>query len=105
MVLSRLSLLISEDEFTSNVIELAHFYKWLVFHPRPCRTEKGWRTLMQGDPGFPDLVMVRDGMVVMAELKKQNGKVSAAQRRWHEAIGNAYVWRPSDIDEIRKVLR
>ena len=72
----------------------------------------GWQWYHTGDSrksnaGFPDLVMVRE-RVVYAELKKQSGKVSPEQQVWIDALRAAgeevYVWRPSDWDEICKIL-
>lgn len=58
-------------------------------------------------PGFPDLVLVRE-RVVVAELKARRGKVSDQQQAWLEAFGRAgvevYVWRPADLDEVQAVL-
>ncbi len=36
-------------------------YHWRIAHFRPAKTEKGWRTPMTGDVGFPDLVIARWG--------------------------------------------
>lgn len=107
-----------EADFQANVIQLARMFGWRVAHFRPARTKYGWKTPMQGDPGFPDLVLARDGRVIFAELKSDTGKLSPEQGMWLSAIDPywedtprlpirfaAYVWRPSDIDEIGKVLR
>lgn len=61
--------------------------------------------------GFPDLVLVRGGRLVFAELKTVDGKESAAQWKWLRelvAVGHdvgVYTWRPCDRDEIEEVLR
>lgn len=61
-------------------------------------------------PGFPDLVMVRptDKRVVYAELKTEKGVVSQNQGEWINALilagQEVYIWRPSDLPTIRKVL-
>lgn len=96
---------ISESDFTDVVIEIAMLRGWQVAHFRPCRTDKGWRTLMQGHVGYPDLTMARRGLVIFAELKTMKGRVSPSQRTWLDTLPNAYLWRPADLDEIRKVLR
>ena len=93
-----------EQDFLDQVIELSHLCGWLVAHQRPARTEKGWRTAVQGDAGFPDLVMVRAGELIFAELKSERGKVTPQQQKWIELLGAA-VWRPSNFDEIREQLR
>jgi VRR-NUC domain len=57
--------------------------------------------------GFPDLVLVRD-RVIFAELKREGGKLSAAQREWVEALEKAgaetYVWFPSMLDQVAEIL-
>lgn len=96
----------TEAEFTETVIQLAKFHGWLVVHFRPARTEQGWRTPLSGHKGFPDLVLARDQVVLITELKTEKGKVTKEQERWGEAIGETYrLWRPSDLDEIKEALR
>lgn len=101
-----LALVMTEEEFTATVIELAQWRKWRVFHPRPARTRNGWRTLTQGDIGYPDLTLARGGVVLLCELKSQRGRLSADQKRWAEQIGPEHYrfWRPSDLDDIRREL-
>lgn len=57
--------------------------------------------------GFPDQVLVRD-RVIFAELKREKGAVTTAQREWLDGLAAAgaevYVWRPSDLDEIGRIL-
>ncbi|MCI0542945.1 MAG: hypothetical protein L0Z49_00695 [Actinobacteria bacterium] len=55
---------------------------WRVCHFRPATTRDGWRTAVQGHPGFPDLVLARRGRVVFAELK---AALSAEQLEWLDA--------------------
>lgn len=106
--LSRMPVKETEAQFQNRVIHLAHLNGWRCFHARPARTEKGWRTAGQGNgaSGFFDLVLARDGVVILAELKSEQGRVSAAQRRWMiEAGGVARLWRPRDWDSIVEELR
>jgi VRR-NUC domain len=101
----------SEAAWTAHVIALARWQGWRVFHARPARTVKGWRTPVQGDGvGFPDLVMVReDGRLLFAELKAEKGKSSPAQEDWGRALRNAgmeyYLWRPRDRERVRAILQ
>jgi hypothetical protein len=97
----------NEDQFMTAVIELAHYRQWMVTHFRPAATGRGWRTPVQGDPGFPDLVLARRGVVIFAELKVGKGRITKGQAAWLGEVGNAvpfYVWRPNDMDEIARVL-
>ena len=105
----------TEGQLSAEIKKLAKLYRWRACHFRPGRTDKGWRTPIEGDPGFPDWVMCReeaDGSVrmVIAELKSEVGIVSPKQRVWLNMLKRisgleVYVWRPSDIDEIEECLR
>ena len=99
----------TEDDFLKSVIDLAHVYGWKVAHFRPAKTERGWRTAVQADgAGFPDLVLVRDG-VIFAEVKSENGKLSEAQKEWLQTLEKAhqnwFVWQPCNWDEIVEILK
>ena len=96
---------VTEADFTQAVIELAQFRQWHVTHFRPARTMKGWATPLQGNAGFPDLVLARRGVVIHAELKTEKGRVTRAQMTWAVALGSTYrLWRPSDMDDITREL-
>ena len=107
-----------ESVFQKDVIELAHTLGWRVAHFRSVETKRqGWQTPVQADgKGFPDLILVRD-RVIAAELKRDRDKTGKDTRRepsveqveWLEAFRaagvEAYLWRPSDVDEIFDILR
>lgn len=94
-----------EDEWTSRVIETARLHSWRVAHFRPARTAKGWRTPVQGDIGLPDLILARDGVVLLAELKQDRGTVRPDQRLWLAALGrHGRLWRPRDWDDVLATL-
>lgn len=97
----------TEAEFQSAVIEVARLRGWLVMHQRPAQIRPGrWATAIQGDAGFPDLVLARPrvGELVFAELKREKGRVSVMQRVWLRTLAatgaEAYLWYPSDMPEI-----
>jgi len=95
-----------EADLLRTVVEMAHLFGWLVHHDRPALTEKGWRTAVQGDAGFPDLVLARDGRVLIVELKAEGRRLTAEQVAWQDALGRfADVWYPSDLDDIGSTLR
>ena len=81
-----------EREFQSQVVSLAKRLGYSVYHTYDSR---------RSEPGFPDLVCVRD-RVIFVELKTEKGRLSAAQRTWIERLANAdaeiYVWRPGGLD-------
>lgn len=110
---------ISEADFTSQVIGFAELCGWKPAHFRPLarRKGKGWETPVQGSGGvgFPDLLGYRIGRtgktneMFAAELKSEDGTVSAEQHEWLRAFAAmgipAFVWRPSHWQAIEKFLR
>lgn len=57
--------------------------------------------------GFPDRVLIRE-RVIFAELKREKTKPTPEQVRFLDGLAAAgaevYVWRPSDLDEIGRIL-
>lgn len=107
---------VRERDFQDAVIQLAKLNNWMVHHQRPARTKDGsWRTAVQGDAGWPDLILVRDGRMIIAELKSEKGKLTPGQEDWLRAIddvklasGGAVqwaIWRPSHWPEIERWLK
>lgn len=81
----------SEKQFQAAVVRLAKLHKWAVYHT--------WNS-RKSDPGFPDLVLVRRGTLIFAELKRQTGRVTREQAEWFglfdEVEGvHARLWYPS----------
>ena len=107
----------AEDDLLDKTIRYARLRHWRVHHDRPARTRDGWRTAIQGDKGFPDLLMVRGRRIVVAELKDEDGEPTPEQEVWLAALGEVawpsthvsvlrtYVWRPSSWPEIEEILR
>lgn len=100
----------TEKDFTATVIQMAQLRGWRVAHFRPSRTAHGWRTAVQGDgKGFPDLVMLRSGAFIVAELKMPKGKTTPEQDEWLKAFkstgcGRVEIWTPDDWEEIERLL-
>ncbi len=100
---------LTEGEFLDAVIQLATFLGWESAHFRPARTQRGWRTPVQGTmgKGWPDLILVRerDKRTMFIELKTDKGVVSPEQHRvlaLLEAAGqHADVWTPRHLDNGR----
>ena len=91
---------LSEKAFQARVVALAKLNHWLLYHTHDSRHSVA---------GFPDLVMVRLGRVVFAELKSQCGEPTEEQERWLQTLRmtgkcEAYLWRPSDYPEIQETL-
>lgn len=89
----------TERDFQNKVLSIAKTFGWLCYHPYDSR---------RSQPGFPDLVLVRD-RVLFRELKTNTGRLGPAQEDWGKKLTKAgadyAVWRPKDIESIIKALR
>jgi len=102
---------VTENELQRTLIEAAQWYGFRVAHFRPARTERGWRTPVEGHAGFPDLVLARGGNVFAWELKAGSGRLTNDQEGWAEALGGGDVvplrWnlvRPKTLDDALEEL-
>lgn len=91
---------LTEKQFQGQVVELAKIRHWDVYHAQLAKwSEKGW----------PDLTLMRPPRLVFAELKSEKGKTTERQRYWLEHLEQCgievYLWRPSDWDDVERVLR
>lgn len=91
-----------EDDLKRAVIELCRHLGLLVHHCRPARLANGkWRTPIEGNSGFPDLVITGPGGVLFRELKAEHAYPTKEQRRWLNALedagANVWVWKPRDL--------
>lgn len=88
-----------EDPFQARVIALAELCGFRVYHTHDSRGSQ---------EGFPDLVMIRGPRQIVAELKREGEKPTPEQLAWLYAFGGCgaevFVWRPSDWDEVVRVL-
>ena len=100
---------LTELDLARQIRDLARQFGWLHVHFRPAKTAHGWRTPVSGDYGFPDVVLARDGRVIFAELKRDGQKARPEQLAWLEQLGGgaceAYLWTPSDFEQIVELLR
>ena len=89
----------TESEFQKQVTDLCDWLRLKWHHETDSRRSKA---------GFPDLVICGPGGVIFAELKTKAGRLRPEQQEWIEALEEAgqevYVWRPPQIDEIRRRL-
>lgn len=96
---------LTEAEWLTRVVDTARIHGWHAHHARPARTARGYRTALQGDRGAPDLLLARDGVVLLAELKTDTGRLGPGQRDWLDACGDhARLWRPRDWDAVLATL-
>lgn len=95
-----------EADFQSRVIDTAKWCGWMVHHSRPVQDSDGtWSTPIQGDPGLPDLVLARGGVVLLVELKSDKGKPTKDQVKWLDAAGTwGRLWRPADWPQVLEEL-
>lgn len=91
---------LTEEQFLSEVLRLARRLGWHAYHTRDSRKSAA---------GFPDCVFARAPRLFVAELKVGDNQPTAAQLTWLEqfqaASIPAYVWRPTDWQEIERTLR
>jgi hypothetical protein len=100
---------LSEDDWALTVYQCARLHGWLCHHQRPGQNQHGqWSSAIQGDPGFPDWVFLRE-RVIWVELKVGRKKPTVAQRRWLDRLlragHEAYVWYPHDWPLVQAALR
>lgn len=97
-----------EERFVDRIMEYAGLRGWRRVHFRPAKTDKGWRTALQGDKGFPDVIALRGKRGVVIEAKAGKNKTSEDQDLWLEffrAVGfEVYVMYPEQWDEVERIL-
>jgi hypothetical protein len=96
----------TEREFASALYSTSRSHPGLAY-------QLGWRLTYRtlrskgSNPGFPDNVLARE-RVIFAELKVGKNKPTRAQREWLSGLAAAraevYLWYPSDLDEIGRIL-
>jgi VRR-NUC domain len=101
---------VSEKLFTQQVIDLARWHQWRLCHFRAGINRRGqWQTAIQGDRGFPDLVLVRRDKLIFAELKTHSGRITSEQDQWLSDLKRAgcmaIIWRPNQFEQIEEQLK
>ena len=85
----------TEDELSRLVIARAQHYGWKVYSI--ARSDRA-RLRCESSKGFPDLLLMRPGMIAFAELKRYGGKLSAEQDEWlcllRGTFTNVHAWTP-----------
>lgn len=96
----------SEAAFQELIIRVAKAHGWQVAHFLPAVNSRGrWLTHQLGHVGFPDLVLARTGRVLMVELKRQGGRMTAGQKQWGRHLGDLFrLWQPADWSHIHQEL-
>jgi len=96
------SLTESEDDYLDKILDTALRNQWMAVHFIPAIVASGRRiTPFKGLRGFPDLVLAREGEVLIPEIKKDGQYPKPDQRRWLHHLGDlGRVWRPSDWNDV-----
>lgn len=81
-----------EYRLQEHVITAAKQLGFLAYHT--------WNS-MRSEPGYPDLMLVKDGRCLAIELKRDGQEPTLAQRRWLDAFAEVpcietYVWHGAD---------
>jgi len=92
--------LISEKNWQGTVIQVAQLEGWeYIYHT--------WNS-KHSPAGYPDLIFLKDGRMVVVELKREDGLLSAEQYFWllefTKVTPDVYLWKPSDWGEVQQVL-
>lgn len=117
---------ISETAFANSILEWAGRVGWRRFHVR--NSGHGGRSYVQGDKGFPDLVLIKQApsspdrvrsfptpapvRMIVAELKVgkgQRGRARPEQQAWLDLLAcfpgiEIYIWTPADWQTIIRLL-
>jgi Holliday junction resolvase-like predicted endonuclease len=92
----------SEAAFQRWVCGLLDRHHWRWHHEVDSRKSKR---------GLPDIIAIRAARLLFVELKSREGRLTDGQIGWlcdvkqlacHQV--EVYIWRPSDMDEIERVL-
>ena len=99
----------TETECERTIIAAAHMLGYLVHGSRPATSQKGWRTPLKGDPGFPDLVITGHNRCFIIELKRKPNRLEPAQLAWIDALHDAGVdvatwWVPEQQQQLIDML-
>ena len=95
----------TEKQLQNQVVTLAQYCGWLHYHTLDSRGSTA---------GFPDLVLLRPPRLLFVELKSEKGRLRPEQKVWAAALEiiaklpgspvEYHLWRPSDLDEISRIL-
>lgn len=90
-----------ERDLQDMMEQAAGYLGWRCFHDRDSR---------RNNPGFPDLVCIRDGKLLVLELKTEKGRVRPEQVEWLDDFAQvpgvvARIVRPADVDDVLAILQ
>ena len=98
---------ISEKELLQTVIELAEVNAWKCYH-----VFESAKYARRTSKGFPDLLLIRDGKLIVAELKSEKGSLTNDQAQWLSEFEQCdrvqvFIWTPFSLldGRIEEVLK
>lgn len=87
-----------ESYLQEAVRKMALSFGWLFYHTHDAR---------RSPEGWPDCALTRDGVLILAELKAESGKLTPAQQEWRLRLQlveartggtvQYHLWKPSDL--------
>jgi hypothetical protein len=99
----------TESEWQKQVLKSAHTLGWQSMHI--VRTVKHQAFGAKGSmgTGWPDLVLVKGGRIIFAELKTQKGITTPEQKQVLALLfeipgAECHIWRPSDFGLVLDML-
>lgn len=101
----------SETAWMQQLTELAVRLGWQWLHVRSSMYgERHFLTATSGPlgRGWPDLLLIKPGRMIAAELKRRGAHATDDQLRVLAALSaagvEAYVWWPDDFDTVKEIL-
>ena len=86
------------------------FQDRVIQRARICGFEQIYHTFdsRHSPAGFPDLILLQDKTLIVAELKDTGGQPSPEQYFWLLAFSrvtkHVYLWHPEDEDDIQRLF-
>lgn len=109
----------TENELQQAIVAGARANGWRVFFVPDWIWRlvfKAWKTggsrrgREWSQAGFPDVVLLRRGRLIFAELKSATGRLKPEQEGWRDDLQAVqtvewHLWRPCDLDDVLAMLR
>ena len=97
----------SELQCQATIVAAAKLAGWRVHGERAGRNRRDeWSTPIMGDRGFPDLILVRNRMLLAIELKRKPNGMGDGQQAWLDDLNRVpgvqafVVWVPEQQDDL-----
>lgn len=98
----------SEEVWQGQFVQLLALTGWHHLHVRRSIGKGRHWVTATNLTGWPDILAWRHGEMIAVELKSETGTTTSEQREVLGTLKDAglavYVWRPSDLEEAKRVL-